>query len=80
MNIQSRKLNLIEELIRISDESVIIKLEAFIKEEKKISHEKNLKPMSVNEFHQMIDQVKLYSDAGRVITHQDLKRKIKSWK
>jgi len=35
MNIQARKLNLIEEFLRLSDESVIEKLESLIKFEKK---------------------------------------------
>ena len=80
MNIQARKLVLIEEFLRISDESMITKLESFIKQEKKISHERNLKPMSIDEFHEMIDQAKQDSDAGRVISHQELKKKVKTWK
>lgn len=80
MNIQARKLGLIEEFLRISDESLIIKLESLIKQEKKLSHERNLKPMSLNDFHEMIDQAKKDSDAGRVISHQELKKKIKTWK
>lgn len=80
MNIQSRKLILIEEFLRISDESLITKLESFIKQEKKVSHDRNLKPMSLNEFHEMIDQAKRESDAGRVISHQELKKKVKTWK
>jgi hypothetical protein len=80
MNIQARKLNLIEEFLRISDESLITKLESFIKQEKKVSHERNLKPMSLNELHEMMDQAKHESDAGRVISHQELKKKVKTWK
>ncbi len=80
MNIQSRKLVLIEEFLRISDESLITKLELFIKQEKKISHDKDLKPMLLSEFHEMIDQAKQDSDAGRVISHQELKKKVKTWK
>jgi hypothetical protein len=80
MNIQARKLILIEEFLRISDESLITKIESFIKQEKKVSHERNLKPMSLNEFHEMIDQAKRDSDAGRVISHQELKKKVKAWK
>ena len=80
MNIQARKLILIEEFLRISDESLIARLESFIKQEKKDIHERSLKPMSLNEFHEMIDQAKLDSDAGRVISHQDLKKKVKTWK
>jgi len=80
MNIQARKLVLIEEFLRISDESLITKLESFIKQEKKASHDRNLKPMSLDEFHEMIDQAKRESDAGQVISHQELKKKVKTWK
>jgi hypothetical protein len=80
MNIQARKLVLIEEFLRISDEILIIKLESFLRNEKKITRERNLKPMSLNEFHEMIDQAKRDSDAGNVISHQDLKNKVKTWK
>ena len=80
MNIQARKLVLIEEFLRISDENLITKLESFLKNEKKITRERNLKPMSLNEFHEMIDQAKKDSDAGHVISHQDLKNKVKTWK
>ena len=80
MNIQARKLVLIEEFLRISDESLITKLESVIKQEKRSSHDRNLKPMLLSEFHEMIDQAKRESDAGRVISHQDLKMKVKTWK
>jgi len=80
MNIQSRKLVLIEEFLRISDENLISKLESFIRHEKKISLESKLKPMTINEFHEMIDQAKKDSDEGRVISHQELRNKVKTWK
>jgi len=80
MNIQTRKLGLIEEFIRLNDEDLIIKIESLIRQEKKILHERNLKPMSMNEFDEMIDQAKKDSDADRVITHQDLKKKVRTWK
>lgn len=80
MNIQARKLVLIEEFLRISDENLIAKLESFIKQQKKVSHDRELNPMSFNEFHEMIEQAKKDSDAGRVISHQELKKKIKTWK
>ena len=80
MNIQARKLVLIEEFIKISDETLITKLESFLKKEKKIMHERDLKPMSVNEFHEMIDQAKQNSEDGRVISQQELKKKVKTWR
>lgn len=80
MNIHARKLVFIEEFLRISDEALIEKLESFLKQEKKLTHESTLKPMSISEFHEMIDQAKQDSEAGRVISHQDLKKKVKTWK
>lgn len=80
MNIQARKLILIEEFLRITDESLITKFESLIRQEKQTAHEKDLKPLSLNEFHDMIDQAKRDSDAGRVISHQELKEKVKTWK
>ena len=80
MDIQSRKLILIEEFLRISDENLITKLESLIRQEKKTAHEKNLNPMSLNEFQDMIDQAKRDSDEGRVISHEKLKEKVKTWK
>jgi len=80
MNIEARKLELIEEFLRISDESIIEKLEVLIRVEKRKLYELELKPMSVNEFHDMIDQAKLDKEDGRVISHKDLKKRVKSWK
>ncbi|MDX9908431.1 MAG: hypothetical protein RBS23_03135 [Mariniphaga sp.] len=80
MNIQARKLNLIEEFLRISDESIIEKLESFIMTEKKKQYERDLKPMSLKEFHEMIDQAKQDKANGRVISHEELKKRVKSWK
>ncbi len=79
MDIQARKLNLIEEFIRITDESIIEKLEFLVRTEKKKLYERELKPMSLNEFHEMIDQAKDDKTNGRVVSHEDLKTKIKSW-
>ena len=67
MSIQTRKLVLIEEFLRISDESLIAKIESFIKNEKKISHENNLKPMSLDDFHNMIEQSNQDSEAGQAV-------------
>ena len=79
MDIQARKLNLIEEFITITDESIIEKLEFLVRTEKKKLHERELKPMSLNEFHEMINQARDDKTNGRVVSHDDLKTKIKSW-
>ncbi len=80
MDIQARKLNLIEAFLKISDESIIEKLESFIRIERMREYDKDLKPMSIEEFHEMIDQAKKDRAKGRVVAHEELKKSIKSWK
>lgn len=80
MNIQTRKLNLIEEFLRISDEKLIAKLESLIYGERKVSEGKTIKRMSVKEFHEMIDNAIKDKNNGRVISHDELKKKVKLWK
>ena len=80
MTIQTRKLSLIEEFLKINDEEIISKVESLIKEEKNKRYESSQTPMSMDEFRGMIDQAKRDSEEGRVISHQDLKRKIQTWK
>lgn len=80
MNIEARKLVLIEEFLHIQDESLINKLESFIREERKISHERNLCPIPLNEFYEMIDRALRDSESGKVISHKELIKKVKTWK
>lgn len=80
MDIQARKLNLIEEFLKISDENIIEKLEYFIKIEKQKQYDKDINPMSLDEFYDMIDQAKQDKANGRLVSHEDLKERITSWK
>lgn len=80
MSLQARKLSLIKEFLKITDESLIGKVEVLIREERKKKYENAVEPMTVNEFQEMIAISKKDSDEGRVISHEDLEKKIKSWK
>lgn len=80
MNIAARKLNVIEEFLRISDEKTILKFESLLRdlEDKKVPE--NLKPMTLDEFYSMIDQAEDDIKNGRVIETKELLKKIDSWK
>jgi hypothetical protein len=79
MNIQTRKLALIEEFIRISDENLLTKIESFVLREKKKSIQNELQPMSLTEFYELIDQARQDADAGRLVSHDELAEKVKGW-
>ncbi len=80
MNIQARKLVLIEEFLGINDETILFKLETIIRQEKKKSLETEMQPMSMNDFQEMIDQSEREIEKGLVVSHEGLKKKIKTWK
>jgi hypothetical protein len=80
MNIQARKLSLIEDFLSITDETFIERLESFIRTEKEKQYERELKPMPLKEFHKMIDQAKQDKANGRVISHEEVKKRVKSLK
>jgi len=79
MDIQARKLDLIGEFLRIADEGIIDKLESIIRNENKKQLKNKIEPMSLNEFHEMINQAKQDKENGNVVSHQALKNRIKSW-
>jgi len=55
MDIQTRKVNLIQELIRISNEDLIYVLEQLLFSEKRKLYEKERQPMTLDEFDSIID-------------------------
>jgi isopentenyldiphosphate isomerase len=80
MDLQSRKLQFIQEFLRINSEEIINKLDKFMHEERKKIHEQELKPMSLEQFNEMIDRSEDDFANGRVIEVNDLKNEIAKWK
>lgn len=52
----------------------------FVTQENTKKELSKLEPMSMSSFHKMIDLAIQDHDAGRVISHKDLKKKVKTWK
>jgi hypothetical protein len=67
MDLQARKLNLIQEFLRINSEELITKLDNFLHTEKRRIYEQELKPMSMDSFNAGIDQSEDDAVNGRVI-------------
>ncbi len=79
MDLQTRKLELIQEFLKIQNEDVISRLEKILKKENKNSRHENFKPMTVEEFNSRIDQSMEDSKHGRLIKATELKAKIDKW-
>ncbi len=74
MNIEARKISFIEDVLRVSDEAILGKLEHLLKAEKKKLLDRELHPMSVSEFNEMIDYAESDIKNGKLTSHDDLKK------
>lgn len=74
MNLQNRKLSLIDWLISLDDEAIIHQIEG-LKKRKNTSAK--MKPMTLKEYHKMIEESEEDVKAGRVYAHEDVVKYLK---
>lgn len=79
MDLQTRKLELIREFLKVQSEDVISRIEKILKKENLKFEEEDFKPMSIEEFNSRIDQSLADSKNGRLIKASELKSKIDKW-
>ena len=80
MNISSRKLNLVQEFLRVSDEQLISKIENLLLAEKKKKISQKLSPLTLEEFNSIIDQSENDIKTGNVAESKAVYKKISKWK
>ena len=79
MDLQSRKIEFVQEFLKLQSEEVITQLEKLLKKEtKKI--QPDLKPMTVEELNRRIDQSEDDTRNGRLTESNDLLAEIETWK
>lgn len=79
MDLQTRKLKLIQEFLKIQSEEVISRLEKVLKKESIKPEQERFRPMTIEEFNSRIDQSMEDSKNGRLIETSELKAKIDKW-
>ena len=80
MDIQTRKINFVQEFLRLRNIKLIEKLEKILLEDKAKDYEANLKPMSVDNFNKMIDKSIDDAKQGKVVNAREFKESVKKWK
>lgn len=80
MDIVSRKLSFVQEFLRISDEKLIAKLERLLRSERSKKMSKELNPMTMDEFNEMIDLSEDDFNNGRVTETKELLKIVETWK
>ena len=79
MDIQTRKLAIIQEFLKVQSEEVISRIEKILKKERIASQQESLNPMSMEEFNDRIDQSMDDSKNGRLVDSDEVKLNIEKW-
>lgn len=79
MDLQTRKLTFIQEFLRLQNEEIVSGLENLLRKKKMEEYEKELVPMSEEQFNQEIDQSMIDSEEERLTSAVDLKKKTQKW-
>ena len=79
-NLQSRKINFVQDFLRIQNEAVIRRFEDMLRQEQLKLAEADLSyPMSLEEINTVIDQAEKDDRNGRLTNANDLKKEIDNW-
>tara|TARA_R110002049_G_scaffold71900_1_gene184826 strand:- start:1729 stop:1971 length:243 start_codon:yes stop_codon:yes gene_type:complete len=79
MDLEARKISFVQEFLRLQNEEIVSGLEKLLRKRKTELIEKNLKPMSMEQYNAEIDQAMDDSKNGRMIKATDLKAKTQKW-
>ena len=79
MDLEARKISFVQEFLRLQNEEIVSRLEKLLRKRKAELAEKNLKPMTMEQYNAEIDQAMEDSKNGRMIKATDLKAKIQKW-
>jgi isopentenyldiphosphate isomerase len=79
MNIQAHKLSLIGTLLDVNDAQLLSRVETFLKAEISAAHEKEIVPMTMEEYRAEIERSLEDYRAGRYTSHEDLKKEMLTW-
>ena len=80
MDLQTRKIQFIQEFLRLKNEKIVEKLEKILRQEKKKNSERELSRMTMEEFNALIDRAEDDSLNDRLTNAGELLKDIDSWK
>lgn len=80
MDLQTRKIQFIQEFLRTANNSILEKFEEILRQERKKMFEDEIKPMTIEQYEQRIDKALDDFKNNRVTNAKKLKKEISSWK
>ncbi|MFA9392247.1 MAG: hypothetical protein ACERKD_20715 [Prolixibacteraceae bacterium] len=79
MDIQTRKLNFIQEFLKIQNEETVSHFEKLLHKEKSNISDREFSPMSIAEYNKRIDQSLVDSENDNITETNDLLDEISKW-
>ncbi|SHG49303.1 hypothetical protein SAMN05444372_106164 [Flavobacterium micromati] len=79
MDLQSRKIEFVQEFLKLQSEEIVSQLEKILRKSNKSFLQDNFVPMSIEEFNSRIDKSMEDSANGRLIESTELEAKIEKW-
>jgi len=80
MDLQARKLEFIEEYIRLADEKIVLKFEKLLRSEKEKAAKLSLQPLTQTDLDNMIEESETDIREGNVLSHGSVKHLVTSWR
>ena len=79
MDLEARKIEFIQDFLKLQSEEAITRLEKVLKKEKKLTKKREIQPMSVEQFNKRIDKSMQDSKEGKLTEVNDLMADIEKW-
>ena len=79
MDLQSRKIEFIQEFLKVQSEDVIDRLEKLLRKEILKSENEVVKPFSFDELHDRVNQSMADSNQGKLTNNKDLLAEVLKW-
>lgn len=79
MDLEARKISFVQEFLRLQNEEIVDQLEKLLHEQKVQLLDLEMKPMSLDQFNNEIDQSVNDVAQGRISSSKDLKSRIQKW-
>lgn len=80
MDLQSRKIQFIQEFLKYANSNILDKMEELLRQERNKEFEKEIKPMTLDEYEHRIDAAFEDVKKDRVRSARQLKNEIATWK
>ena len=79
MDLQTRKLDFIQDFLKYANNSILDKFEVLLKQEREKEFEQEIKPMTLKQYEQRIDKALNDVEHNRVKSARALKNEIATW-